>query len=93
MAPKAGKVLYPVGFKIVRVNVNTGVVRDFAVNKGKRHGPASWLGKGGLERPVSVKFSPSGDALYVVDFGIMQITDRGPMPQERTGVIWKITKK
>jgi glucose/arabinose dehydrogenase len=93
MAPKAGKVLYPVGFKIVRVNVNTGVVRDFAVNKGKRHGPASWLGKGGLERPVSVKFSPSGDALYVVDFGIMQITDRGPMPQEKTGVIWKISKK
>jgi hypothetical protein len=92
MAPKAGKVLYPVGFKIVRVNVSTGVVRDFAVNKGKRHGPASWLGKGGLERPVSVKFSPSGDALYVVDFGIMKITERGPMPQERTGMIWKISK-
>jgi hypothetical protein len=93
MAPKVGKVSSPVGFKIVRVNVETGVIRDFATNKGKRNGPASLLGKGGLERPVSVKFDPSGNALYVVDFGIMKITEVGPQPQMNTGVIWKITKK
>ena len=89
----AGKVLYPVGFKIVRANVETGVVRDFATNKGKRNGPASWLKKGGLERPVSVKFDPSGSALYVVDFGIMQTTKEGIKPQAKTGMIWKITKQ
>jgi hypothetical protein len=93
MAPKVGKTLYPVGFKIVRVNVSTGVVRDFAVNKGKRNGPATWLGKRGLERPVSVKFDNSGNALYVVDFGIMKMTEQGPLPQQTTGVIWKITKQ
>ncbi|HYE53282.1 MAG TPA: hypothetical protein VD996_00510, partial [Chitinophagaceae bacterium] len=93
MAPSAGKVLKPVGFKIVRVNVDDGVIRDFAVNKGKRNGPASWLGTGGLERPVSVKFDPGGKALYIVDFGIMKMTEKGPQPQTGTGVIWKITKE
>lgn len=93
MAPKVGKVLFPVGFKIVRVDITTGAVRDFAVNKGKRNGPATWLKKGGLERPVSVKFDPSGNALYIVDFGIVKMTDQGPQPQMSTGVIWKITKQ
>jgi hypothetical protein len=73
--------------------VNTGVIRDFAVNKGKRNGPATWLKKGGLERPISVKFDPSGNSLYVVDFGIMKLTEQGPQPQTGTGVIWKITKQ
>jgi glucose/arabinose dehydrogenase len=93
MAPKVGKVLKPVGFKIVRVNVSDGVIRDFAVNRGKLNGPASLLEKGGLERPVSVKFDPAGTALYVVDFGILKMTDKGPQPQMGTGVIWKITKQ
>lgn len=93
MAPSAGKVLYPVGFKIVRTNIANGVVRDFATNKGKRNGPASWLGKGGLERPVSVKFDVPGTALYVVDFGVMRMTKEGPQPQTKTGTIWKITKQ
>ena len=44
MAEGVGKVLYPVGFKVVKVNVKTGVVEDFAVNRGKRNGPASRLG-------------------------------------------------
>jgi DNA-binding beta-propeller fold protein YncE len=83
----------PVGFKIVRVNVETGIIRDFATNKGKKNGPASRLGTGGLERPVSVVFSPDGAALYVVDFGVMKMTEMGPQPQTRTGSIWRITKQ
>ena len=93
MAPKVGKVLAPVGFKVVRVNVNNGAIMDFAVNKGKKNGPATWLEKGGLERPLSVKFDRAGTALYIVDFGIMQMTQQGPLPKMKTGVIWKITKE
>jgi glucose/arabinose dehydrogenase len=92
MAPGAGKVLAPVGFKIVRVNVKDGIIRDFAVNKGKRNGPASWLKSGGLERPVSARFNSSGRDLYVVDFGILQTGNEGPKPKSETGVIWKISK-
>ena len=93
MAPNVGKVMAPVGFKIVRVNVDNGVIRDFAVNKGKRNGPASFLGSGGLERPVAVKFSPDGKSLYVLDFGILRMTDKGPDAKKRTGSIWGIEKK
>jgi glucose/arabinose dehydrogenase len=93
MAPGAGKVLFPVGFKIVRVNVRTGVVKDFATNKGKRNGPASWLRKGGLERPVAARFNPSGSALYVADFGILKSSEQGNLPQAKTGMIWKITRQ
>jgi glucose/arabinose dehydrogenase len=93
MAPKVGKVEYPVGFKVVKVNVATGVIRDFAVNKGKRNGPATQLKKGGLERPVSVRFDPSGNALYIVDFGVVKMTQQGPQPQMKTGMIWKVTKQ
>jgi glucose/arabinose dehydrogenase len=92
MAPKTGKVLTPVGFKIVRVNVNTGVIRDFVVNKGKKNGPASWLGTGGIERPVSVKFDKQGGAMYIADFGIMKVTPMGPQPQLKTGVVWKVSR-
>jgi glucose/arabinose dehydrogenase len=92
MAPKVGKVMQPVGYKIVRVNVETGVIADFAVNRGRKNGPASWHKRGGLERPLSVRFDPSGKALYVVDFGIIRMTEAGPQPQQGSGVVWKITK-
>ena len=93
MAPDVGKVLAPVGYKVVRVNVETGVVTDFVANKGKKTAPASKLKSGGLERPVSVKFSPDGQSLYIVDFGVMEMTKEGPNPKHKTGVIWKVSKR
>ena len=92
MAPAVGKVLTPVGFKVVRVDVRNGVVHDFAVNRGRHNGPASELGHGGLERPVSVRFSPDGQALYVVDFGVMTMAEKRPVPHPGTGVIWRIVR-
>jgi glucose/arabinose dehydrogenase len=91
MAAGVGKVMAPVGFKVVRINVETGIINDFMVNRGGTNGPASRLKTGGLERPVSVRFDPSGRALYVVDFGVMTI-GQNPQPQRETGVIWKITR-
>jgi sugar lactone lactonase YvrE len=93
MAPAVGKVMGPVGFKVVRVDVERGAIRDFAVNRGPTNGPASRLGSGGLERPVAVRFDPSGRALYVVDFGVMTVGERGPEPRRGTGVLWRITRE
>jgi hypothetical protein len=45
-----------------------------------------------LERPVAVRFDPAGEALYVVDFGVMTLGPQGPMPRQKTGVLWKITR-
>lgn len=91
-APDVGKVLHPVGFKVVRVDLKTGVIRDFAVNRGKDNGPASRLESGGLERPVSVRFDRAGRSLYVVDFGVMRMDERGPRPQQGTGALFRITR-
>src|SRR3954467_3941174 len=90
-APVVGKVMHPVGYRVVRVNINTGRIEDFAVNKGRHNGPASKNENGGLERPVAVRFSPSGDALYVVDFGVMLETSKNSQPQQNTGVLWRIS--
>jgi len=92
MAPGVGKVLNPVGFKVVRVDVDTGVVDDFAVNRGERNAPATKLGHGGLERPVDVAFTHDGAALYIMDFGVMTVTEDRPFPMEGTGVLWRVTR-
>lgn len=91
MAPGVGGVVQPVGFKVVRVELDRGVVHDFAVNQGKANGPASYLNTGGLERPVAARFSPDGNSLYIVDFGVLSVESDGPVPRENTGRIWKVT--
>lgn len=89
-APKTGKVTNPVGFKVARVDVSSGAVEDFMVNKGRKTGPASLVGGGGIERPVAARFSPDGRALYVVDFGVLLMDEKGPHPQRGTGALWRI---
>jgi glucose/arabinose dehydrogenase len=90
-APIAGKVWVPVGFRVVRVDPATGVVTPFAANK-RKEGPASYTEGGGLERPVAVRFDPRGDALYVVDFGVMTMSERGSSPHPETGALWRIVR-
>jgi glucose/arabinose dehydrogenase len=88
MAPKVGKVLDPIGFKIVRVNIEEGTIHDFAINRASTNGPASLLESGGLERPLDVQFSPDGTALYIADFGVMLVhEDTGIRPIPGTGVL------
>jgi glucose/arabinose dehydrogenase len=91
-APDAGKSLHPVGFRVIRVDVNNGRIEDFAVNRGDKNGPATKIGGGGLERPLGLRFDPAGTALYIVDFGIMLIDETGPKPQQRTGVLWRVLR-
>ena len=90
--PGTGKVLSPVGFKVVRVDIKDGTIEEFAVNRGSENGPASRLKTRGLERPVGVKFSPDGSALYIVDFGVLTMDDEGAHPQQGTGVLWRVTR-
>ncbi len=92
MAPVVGEARGPIGFKVVRVDVDTGVVQDFAVNRGEINGPGSFLGTGGLERPVAARFDPTGAALYVVDFGVIRMSAKGAMPERGTGMLWKVTR-
>jgi glucose/arabinose dehydrogenase len=93
MAPETGKSLHPVGFRVIRVDVASGRIEDFMVNRGDKNGPATKIGGAGLERPVSTRFDAAGNALYVVDFGIMAMDMTGPKPKERTGVLWRVVRE
>lgn len=94
LAPKVGKVLHPVGFKVVRVDVEEGLTRDFVVNRGPVTAPASWYGNGhgGLERPLGLRFAPDGRALYIADFGVLTVGSEGFGPRPGTGVIWRVVR-
>jgi len=93
MAPVVGKIEAPVGFRVSRVELEGGVIHPFAVNRGRGDAPASKLGTGGLERPIAARFNPLGDALYIVDFGVMRVEPAGVTPVENTGVLWRITRE
>lgn len=92
-APIVGKMPGPIGGKVVRVDVRTGVIHDFAVNRGPQEGPASRVGGAGFERPVAVRFEPRGTALYVVDFGVLLMSEKGAQPKRETGAVWRIARE
>ena len=92
-SPTVGKTLEPVGFKVVRVDIRTGVISDFAVNRGNQEGPASKIRGGGLERPIAVRFDPSGRSLYVVDFGVLTVSKNETKPRQQTGKVWRISRE
>jgi hypothetical protein len=90
LATAVGKDLGLVGFKVVTVDLESGRTTDFAVNRG-RNGPASRLGRAGLERPVAVRFAPREAALYVVDFGTLGLGEDGRLhARPGTGAVWRI---
>lgn len=92
-APAVGKILGAVGGKVVRVDVQSGVITDFAVNRAPHDGPASKVGGAGFERPVAVRFDRAGEALYVVDFGVLQMQGEQSKPHTRTGALWRIRRE
>jgi glucose/arabinose dehydrogenase len=91
-APTTGKMLSSIGGKIVRVNVATGVIVDFAVNRAPKEGPGTKVGVAGFERPVAVRFDGNGESLYVVDFGVMRHDAQGAHPERQTGSVWRIRR-
>lgn len=85
------KAVFPVGYKVVRIDMYAKKIYDFAVNR--IEGPASKLPHEGFERPSSCRFGPDG-ALYVVDFGIIKIAPEtgGIRIQKGSGVLWRIRR-
>ena len=81
----------PAGFKVVRVDMRTRRVVDFAVNR--IAGPASKLPHEGFERPSHCAFGPDG-ALYVVDWGEIEIAPEagGVRMVAGTGALWRIRR-
>ena len=91
LTPVTARLTTPSGFKVVRVDMRTREVVDFAVNKFQ--GPASRLPHAGFERPSHCQFGPDG-SLYVVDFGEVSIAPEkgGIRVWENTGALWRIRR-
>jgi glucose/arabinose dehydrogenase len=71
----------PAGQQVVVVDVTQGSSTPWATNRDGQ--------PGGLERPVDCKFGPDGN-LYVVDLGIVHLTQPGWVAPAGAGVVWRI---
>lgn len=83
-------------YMVVRIDPATKQAEPFLSNKSSIQD----LEKGntaGPRRPVEAKFSPDGEALYIVDIGVVGFDVGGagpfPVPMPGSGVIWRITRQ
>jgi glucose/arabinose dehydrogenase len=89
----------PAGYQVVRIDPQTKQAESFFRAKESALGPGKdkHVATAGPKRPVDVRFSPDGRALYVVDFGAMSSfpAGAGPLvhPFPGTGVVWRITRE
>ena len=88
-ATSGQKLLSPVGYKVVRVDLDTRQSKDFVRNT--EGVPASKLGKNvmALERPIDVKFGPDG-SLYVLDFGQMEMRGGQEHVKAQSGKLFRL---
>jgi hypothetical protein len=78
------------GFRVSRVNLQTGETIPFLINE---CGKPAWVQGcgGGLRRPIMAAWGPDG-ALYVVDFGVVEFSQSGMNARPDTGVVWKVMR-
>jgi glucose/arabinose dehydrogenase len=86
--PATGTVDRPRGAKVVKLDTATGAVSDFIMNE--TPGQASRHSGGGLEHPSDVTFGPDG-AMYIADWGVARVSEKGLVLAHDTGVIWKVS--
>lgn len=56
--------------------------------------PSDWslhtLVAGPLMRPIDVRFDPTGDALYILDFGEFEMSTAGVVARAKSGKVWRL---
>lgn len=96
-APITGDDMEPSGHMVVRIDPSTQEAEPFFSNKSLGPEGMEYVTTSGPRRPIEAKFSPDGDALYIVDIGVIYGTPAAagpfPMPRPGTGVIWRITRE
>lgn len=74
--------------KVSRIDMNTGRVSTFLMNKSGV--PAFITGEGGFGRPIDIKFGPD-HAMYILDQGLSNRRNLNRVVPN-TGVIWRVTR-
>ncbi|HWJ91851.1 MAG TPA: hypothetical protein VNR87_12105 [Flavisolibacter sp.] len=86
----------PTHYMVVRVDPATKQAEPFLSNKSAPQDVEMGTTPG-PRRPVEAKFSKDGEALYIVDIGVIGFDLAGagpfPVPVPGTGVIWRISKQ
>jgi glucose/arabinose dehydrogenase len=77
------------GFKIVKVDMKSKEISDFAINN--LPGPSYINLQGGFDRPSDVVFGPDS-SMYVIDWGASTIGPQGLKYVAGSGVIWRVYK-
>ncbi len=88
-ATSGQKLTGPQGYSVMRVDLDAKQVNDFVFNTKRL--PASRT-KGlanAMERPIDAKFGPDG-ALYILDFGIMEVEDGTEKVKPKTGKLFRL---
>jgi glucose/arabinose dehydrogenase len=87
----SGGVQLRAGHGVVRVDLASGKIHPFLlaapleVEGDDPHGLDAF-------RPVDARFDPSGEALYVVDFGTVELTMRDSRVHPGSGGLWRIRR-
>ncbi len=98
MNPITGQHAERSGFEVVRIDPAAAKAEPFFGAKKGALGPKGmeYVVTAGPRRPVDVRFSTDGNALYVVDVGAVAIlstaTGPAPRPFPGTGVVWRVTR-
>lgn len=83
------------GYSVVRIDPDTTKSQPFLSTRETTEEQKSGA-TSGPRRPVEAKFSRDGEALYIVDIGVIDMFRAGagpfPSPIPGSGVIWRITK-
>ncbi|HYF34210.1 MAG TPA: PQQ-dependent sugar dehydrogenase [Prosthecobacter sp.] len=77
--------------RIMRIDPSTGEQETFLSHTQPKDTSATDNSLRG--RLTDVRFTPSGDALFVADFGIMTVDQAGARAVPNTGVIWRVTRQ
>jgi glucose/arabinose dehydrogenase len=87
------------GFGVVRVDLATKQLERFFGASEGAVGPEGWesVVTAGPRRPIDVRLSPDGEALYIVDFGAMAFFPAGAGPGAHpfpgSGVLWRVVRE
>ena len=85
------------GYTVLRIDPETKEVQPFLTNIKTGLVGKEYVSTAGPRYPVEAKFSRDGEALYIVDIGVIgfQLSGAGPFPTPYpgTGVIWRITRE
>lgn len=80
------------GHGVARVDLATGTIHEFLLAEEPELPPGEEPHALDPFRPVDARFDPSGAALYVVDFGAVELTMRDSHVHPGSGALWRVRR-